>query len=49
MLFQIGIMLKLLLLFNISIWNNVKNETSVLLTTECTYGPPASVYRHSPD
>ena len=27
MLFQIGIMLKLLLLFNISIWNNVKNET----------------------
>jgi len=36
MLFQFGIMLK------------TKNYTVILLTTECAYGPPASVYRRSP-
>jgi len=24
------------------------NKKTLLLTTKCAYGPPASVYRHSP-
>ena len=46
MLFQIGIMLKLLLFFPFGIM--FKKKLTLLLTTECAYGPPASVYRHSP-